>query len=120
LLNLINMENKKSNIQDPDIVFSKSVSSGKRIYYLDVKKNWQGKLFLTITESKKILIKDASQPTVHFEKYKIFIFKEDLDNFLSALNETISYIKDNDTIDISYPPDDKENFDDSIHLKIDF
>jgi len=113
------MENKKSNIQDPDIVFSKSVSSGKRIYYLDVKKNRQGKLFLTITESKKVLIQDSSQPAVHFEKYKIFIFKEDLDNFLSALNETISYIKDNDIINSS-PPCDKDTFDDSIHFKIDF
>ena len=42
------MENEK------DIVYSQAVKAGKRIYYLDVKRNRRGELFLSITESKKI------------------------------------------------------------------
>ena len=41
--------NKKEN----DIVFTKTLKAGKRIYYLDVKKNKKDEFFLAITESKK-------------------------------------------------------------------
>lgn len=112
-------ENKKSYIQEPDTVFSKVILSGKRIYYLDVKKNWKGESFLIITESKKVHSKDPSQPGVHFEKHKIFLNKEDFDRFLNALNETIDYAKDNDAQELIVP-EDKESFIDPIHLKIDF
>ena len=38
---------------DKEIVFTKAVKAGKRIYYLDVKKSRKGEMFLAITESKK-------------------------------------------------------------------
>ena len=44
---------KKNQERDKDIVFSKSVKAGKRIYYVDVKKNRKGELFIALTESKK-------------------------------------------------------------------
>ena len=40
---------------DKEIVFSKAIKAGKRIYYLDVKKNKKDDMFLAITESKKIV-----------------------------------------------------------------
>ena len=49
------MEEKKKSVVDGDkeIVFSKAIKAGKRIYYLDVKKNRKDEMFLAITESKK-------------------------------------------------------------------
>ena len=49
---------KKSAVEanDKDIIFSKSIKAGKRIYYLDVKKNRKDELFLAITESKKVMV----------------------------------------------------------------
>ena len=110
---------KKDHGKEPNIVFSKAVLSGKRIYYLDVKKNRKGELFLNITESKKVLPKSSTQPIVLFEKHKIFLYREEFDKFLTALNETISYAKDNDipNFDLS---EEHESFVEPISLKIDF
>ena len=50
---------KKKNaadMNDKEIVFSQSIKAGKRIYYLDVKKNRKDEMFLAITESKKIVM----------------------------------------------------------------
>jgi hypothetical protein len=98
--------------------------AGKRIYYLDVKQNRKGELFLAITESKKVIQEDLSQP-FFFEKHKIFLYKEDFDKFSYALEETLSYIKENNKVD--YTPLAKENnpeaeseTDDPIHFKIEF
>ena len=54
--------NKKEN----DIVFTKTLKAGKRIYYLDVKKNKKDEFFLAITESKKIISGEDSNPIVQF------------------------------------------------------
>lgn len=89
---------KKSNLSENDIVFSQVVKAGKRIYYLDVKKNRRDELFLAITESKKISSEDSSLPP-QFEKHKIFLYKEDFDKFMSGLNEVLSYIKINNKVD---------------------
>ena len=47
---------------DKDIVYSKAIKAGKRIYYLDVKKSKKGELFLAITESKKIFQGEGENP----------------------------------------------------------
>jgi hypothetical protein len=80
-----------------DIVFFKKVNAGKRIYYIDVKKNRQDDLFLTITESKKVFNDEKPEEAI-FEKYKVFLYKEDFDKFLNALNESIAYIKEQSKI----------------------
>ncbi len=79
-------------INDKEIVFSKSIKAGKRIYYLDVKKNRKDEMFLAITESKKIITGEGDSTQVNFEKHKIFLYKEDFEKFLSGLNEAVSYI----------------------------
>ena len=76
---------------DKEILYSKTIKAGKRIYYLDVKKNLKYDLFLAVTESKKVQPKNGSQ--VSFEKHKIFLYKEDFDKFLDGMNDVINYIK---------------------------
>ena len=52
---------KKSavDMSEKEIVFSKSIKAGKRIYYLDVKKNRKDEMFIAITESKKVVSGEA-------------------------------------------------------------
>jgi hypothetical protein len=78
---------------DKEILYSKAIKAGKRIYYLDVKKNLKNDLFLAITESKRIQTKENTQSS--FEKHKIFLYKEDFDKFIDGLNDVIGYIKKN-------------------------
>lgn len=64
---------------DNTILFSKVVKAGKRIYYVDVKRDRREELYLSITESKRI--KDGTDETRPvFEKHKIFLYREDLEN----------------------------------------
>lgn len=49
------LKKKSTTIEnDKEIVFSKAIKAGKRIYYLDVKKNRKEEMFIAITESKKV------------------------------------------------------------------
>lgn len=82
-----------ADINDKEIVFSKSIKAGKRIYYLDVKKNRKDEMFLAITESKKVIMTEGDDPQVSFEKHKIFLYKEDFEKFMSGLNQAIDFIK---------------------------
>ena len=77
---------------DKEIVFSKAIKAGKRIYYLDVKKNRKDEMFLAITESKKIISGEGDDSQVSFEKHKIFLYKEDFAKFMDGLQQAIEYI----------------------------
>lgn len=92
-------ELKKKSVVDSDkeIVFSKSIKAGKRIYYLDVKKNRKDEMFLAITESKKVVSGDGDESQVSFEKHKIFLYQEDFEKFMSGLLETVSFIREEQT-----------------------
>jgi hypothetical protein len=80
--------------KDKEIVFSKAIKAGKRIYYLDVKRNRKDEMFLAITESKKVVSGDGDDSQVSFEKHKIFLYKEDFEKFLQGLNEVLSFINE--------------------------
>ena len=88
------MEEFKNERKEQEIVFSKSVKAGKRIYYLDVKRSRNNDLFLAITESKKKFAEDENAP-VMYEKHKIFLYKEDFEKFTEGLEEVLNYIKTN-------------------------
>lgn len=90
---------KPGNENDKDIVFSKSIKAGKRIYYLDVKKNRKDEMFLAITESKKIIQGEGDDVRVSFEKHKIFLYKEDFEKFMTGLNEAVAYIGENQPVE---------------------
>ena len=79
---------KKKNaadMNDKEIVFSKSIKAGKRIYYLDVKKNRKDEMFLAITESKKVITGEGDDSQVSFEKHKIFLYKEYFEKIMNCL-----------------------------------
>jgi hypothetical protein len=82
-----------ADITDKEIVFSKSIKAGKRIYYLDVKKNRKDEMYLAITESKKV-VSGTDESTVSFEKHKIFLYKEDFEKFASGLRQAINFINE--------------------------
>ncbi len=114
---------KKTDFRENDIVFSQAIKAGKRIYYLDVKKNRKEELFLAITESKKLDSEDANAPA-QFEKHKIFLYKEDFDKFVNGLNEALDYIRENNTVDFVPPKVEvapgEPLLDEDISIKIDF
>lgn len=85
------MENHKFNEAEPEIVYSRSVKAGKRIYYLDVKKARNEDLYLCITESKKRSAGEAEQVT--FEKHKVFLYKEDFTHFTEAFNDVVGFVQ---------------------------
>ena len=90
--NLIEMENRRfEGKNEPEIVYSRAVKAGKRIYYLDVKKARNEDLYLCITESKRKQTGEAEPP--QFEKHKVFLYKEDFAHFTEGLNDVITYVQ---------------------------
>lgn len=87
------MENQKfEDKRETEIVYSRSVKAGKRIYYLDVRKARNEDLYLCITESKKRQAGEEEAP--QFEKHKLFLYKEDFAKFTEGLTDVIGYVKD--------------------------
>ncbi len=83
------MEENKNNGRDE--IFSEKVKAGKRTYFFDVKSTRANDFYVTITESKKRFNKDNEGFT--YEKHKIFLYKEDFNKFMDALNNTINHVK---------------------------
>lgn len=115
---------KKTQVEggDKEILYSKAIKAGKRIYYLDVKKNLKDDLFLAVTESKKVQPKNGT--LVSFEKHKIFLYKEDFEKFMEGMNDVINYIKQHNSEDLNVksPGTETKTDDglDEIKLNIDF
>ena len=70
-------------------LFSKSIRAGKRTYFFDVKSTKGNDLYITITESKRRYADDGRQ---HYEKHKLFLYKEDFEKFAEGLQETIERV----------------------------
>lgn len=81
------MEENKTNGRDE--IYSEKVKAGKRTYFFDVKSTRSNDYYLTITESKKRFKEDGFT----YEKHKIFLYKEDFNKFLEALNNTVNHVK---------------------------
>lgn len=90
------VDNKEESKRTEEIsrqeIYSKSVRAGKRTYFFDVKSTRNEEFYLTITESKK---KYSERGQFHYEKHKIFLYREDFDKFLEGLEEVVRYIRDN-------------------------
>ena len=84
---LYNKFMEEYNKNDSQEIYSKKIRAGKRTYFFDVKSTRGKDYFLTITESKK------SFEDGNYVKHKIFLYKEDFNKFVEALNETVQYIK---------------------------
>ncbi len=73
-----------------DDLFSKSIRAGKRTYFFDVKTTRSNDLYMTITESKRRYSDDGRH---HYEKHKLFLYKEDFEKFIEGLHETVERIE---------------------------
>ncbi|MGL4293110.1 MAG: DUF3276 family protein [Bacteroidales bacterium] len=89
-----NNRNELAERKENDIIFSKAIKAGKRIYYLDVKRSRNGEPFLAITESKKVVNGFQEERTVQYQKHKIFLYKEDFDKFSNGLTEVLDFIQE--------------------------
>jgi hypothetical protein len=74
-----------------DDIFSKVIRAGRRTYFFDVRSTKADDYYLTITESKKFTNDDGS---FFYRKHKIYLYKEDFENFKEALEETTNFIID--------------------------
>ena len=72
-----------------DEIYSKSLRAGRRTYFFDVRSTRADDFYLTITESKRDFNEDGSP---FYKKHKIYLYKEDFQNFKDHLNELTDYI----------------------------
>ncbi|WP_207493751.1 DUF3276 family protein [Aridibaculum aurantiacum] len=77
-----------NNEQKIESVYSKRIRAGKRrTYFFDVRATRSNDYFLTITESRKRFNDNG------YDRHKIFLYKEDFNKFIKALNEAVDYVK---------------------------
>ena len=94
-----------------DSVYSKRIRAGKRrTYFFDVRATKGNDYFLTITESRKRFDDNG------YDRHKIFLYKEDFNKFLKAMQEAVDYVKtelmpdfDFDAFNHEYPEGEGEN-----------
>ncbi|AWN81660.1 MAG: PUR family DNA/RNA-binding protein [Candidatus Cardinium sp.] len=87
-----------------DEIYSKRVNAGKRVYFFDIKSTRSKDYYLTITESKKRTEEDG----MFYEKHKIFLYKEDVNKFVRALNEVVHHLKTNLMSDYAFDKNDRD------------
>lgn len=75
--------------EEQEKIFSKKIRAGKRTYFFDVRATRSNDYYLTVTESRRFQ-KDGE---FVYEKSKLFIYKEDFDKVVEALQETVDHIK---------------------------
>lgn len=80
-----------NDMMEKEEIFSKVLRAGRRTYFFDVRATKADDYYLTITESKKFTNDDGS---FHYKKHKIYIYKEDFNEFKDILSEMTSYIID--------------------------
>ena len=115
-------EKKGQERRDAEILFSKTVKAGQRIYYIDVKENRRGEMYVSITESKKTQSGPQDAPSVSYEKHKIFLFREDFGKFDEALREVFSFVS-NEQGQAERPQQDdtlEQETEDAIKIDLDF
>ena len=96
------MEGNKDN--DRKEIFSERVRAGKRTYFFDVKATRSNDYYLTITESKRRYKDDGYT----YEKHKIFLYKEDFNKFMKALNTTVDHVKEELLPEVDFDKFDRE------------
>ena len=80
------MENDK--YYQKNDVYSKRIRAGKRrTYFFDVRTTKSDEYYMTITESKK------RQDDQGYERHKIFVYKEDMNKFVTTLQDVVNKIK---------------------------
>jgi hypothetical protein len=101
----------ENNDKKMDSVYSKRIRAGKRrTYFFDVRATKGNDYFLTITESRKRFDDNG------YDRHKIFLYKEDFNKFLKAMQEAVDYVKtelmpdfDFDAFNHEYPEGEGES-----------
>lgn len=92
-----------------DPIYSIRLRAGKRrTYFFDVRPTRSDDFYVTITESKRRFNDDG------YERHKIFLYKEDFNKFVDALQKTMDHIKDNLLPDYDFDEFAREITDDHI------
>ena len=89
------MEENKQHVNED--IYSKVLRAGRRTYFFDVRSTKAGDYYLTISESKKFTNDDG---TFYFKKHKIYLYKEDFENFSNILGEMTKYIIDEKGLEV--------------------
>ncbi len=95
--------------QDKLEIYSQRIKAGKRTYFFDVKSTRSNDYYLTITESKRKMRDDSFV----YEKHKIFLYKEDFNKFLEALQGAIDHVKNDLMADVDFSQFDRIDEDSS-------
>ena len=83
------MEQENPNFKKSDTVFTKKIRAGKRrTYFFDIRSTKANDYFITITESKKRFNGEG------YDRHKIFLYKEDFNKFVEALQEGVGKVKE--------------------------
>ncbi len=78
----------ENNDKKMESIYSKRIRAGKRrTYFFDVKATRGNDYYLTITESRKRFDDNG------YDRHKVFLYKEDFNKFIKALNEAVDYVK---------------------------
>ena len=99
------MEEHKDN--DRQEIYSERVRAGKRTYFFDIKATRSNDYYLTITESKR-RYKDGEEG-FFYEKHKIFLYKEDFNKFVNALNNSVDHVKTELMPEVDFSEFDRED-----------
>ena len=99
-----------NNEKGRDEIYSERVKAGKRTYFFDVKATRSNDYYLTITESKRKPKDDG----FFYEKHKIFLYKEDFNKFVNALNSTVGHVKDELMPDVDFDQFNHESTEDEV------
>jgi hypothetical protein len=89
-------------------IFSQVLRAGRRTYFFDVRATKADDYYLTVTESKKFTHDDG---TFHYQKHKIYLYKEDFTDFHEMLSKATDYIineKGNEVISERHQKDFKK------------
>ncbi len=89
------------------MIYSKRVRAGKRTYFFDVRSTRSNDYYLTVTESRR----QQKDGDYIYEKSKMFIYKEDFNKFVEALQETVNHIKQELLPDFDFDQYDREDDD---------
>lgn len=86
-VNISNVENGQ-NDKKIETIYSKRLRAGKRrTYFFDVRSTRGNDYYLTITESRKRFDDNG------YDRHKVFLYKEDFNKFVKALNEAVEFVK---------------------------
>ena len=98
-----------------DEIYSERVRAGKRTYFFDVKSTRSNDYYLTITESKRRFKDDGFV----YEKHKIFLYKEEFNKFMEALNDTVNHVKTELMPEVDFSEFDREEEVESVNASVD-